>query len=145
MLGAWQDRKSDSELVPEDMEGLVHDALNGNQEAAAKVDNLLDNIDEDQLGPKSVSHPLSPLQAELVGQLQAQMKPMSMEDLNKARDKLGPHKGILGDAMQIMSDPDVTYPRHDGDGPEVITPGVIHNDGVLPGDRVLFPTACRAP
>lgn len=26
---AWQDRKSDSELVPEDMEGLVHDALNG--------------------------------------------------------------------------------------------------------------------
>ncbi|WP_276823028.1 EspA/EspE family type VII secretion system effector [Mycolicibacterium mageritense] len=144
ILGAWQDRKSDSELLPEDMEGLVHDALNGNQEAAAKVDNLLDSIDEDQLGPKSVSHPLSPLQAELVGQMQAQMKPMSMEDIDKTREKLGPHKDILSNAMQVMSDPDVIYPRHDGDGPQVVTPGKIPNDGVLPGDQGALPDGVQA-
>ncbi|OKH68267.1 hypothetical protein EB73_16350 [Mycobacterium sp. SWH-M3] len=144
MLGAWQDRKSDSELLPEDMEGLVHDALNGNQEAAAKVDNLLGGIKEEQLGPNSISHPLSPVQAELVGQMQAQMKPMSMEDLKEARKNLGPHRDILANAMQVMSDPDVKYPRHDGDGPQIVIPGHIPNDGVLPGDTGALPDGVQA-
>jgi hypothetical protein len=106
-LGAWQDR-GNGELKPEDMEGLVRDALNGNQEAASKVDGILNGIDAQKLGPDSKAHPLSPLEAELVGQMQAQMKPMSMDDLKAARERLGPHKNILANAMQIMSDPDVT-------------------------------------
>jgi hypothetical protein len=141
------EKDGDGEPKPEDMEGLVHDALNGDQEAATKVDGILDSINDQQLGPNSKQNPLTPVQAELVGQMQAQMKPMSMDDLNAARDRLGPNKNILGDAMQVMSDPDVTYPRHDGDGMEVVpsTPGgPLPNNGVLPGDRGALPDGVQA-
>lgn len=141
-LSAWQEREG-SELKPEDMQSLVHDALGGDQGAAAHVDKILDSIDEEQLGPNSVAHPLSPLQAELVGQMQAQMKSMSISDLNTARDKLGPHKDILSNAMQVMSDKDVSYPRHDGDGPQIVGPGSLPNDGVLPGDSGALPDAVQ--
>lgn len=141
-LSAWQQRE-DGELKPEDMEALVRDALDGNEGAAAHVDKILDSIDGEQLGSKSVAHPLSPLQAELVGQMQAQMKHMSISDLNAARDKLGSHKDILVNAMQIMSDKDVRYPRHDGDGPQIVTPGRLPNDGVLPGDSGALPDAVQ--
>ena len=139
ILTAWNDRTSDSDLQPEDMEGLVHDALDGNQEAAAKVDKILKSINQDQLGSSSIQHPLSPVQAELIGQMQAQMKKMSLDDLNTARDKLGPHKSILANAMQVMSDPDVRYPRHDKNGPQVVIPGQIPNYGILPGDTGALP------
>ncbi|MGH3643120.1 MAG: EspA/EspE family type VII secretion system effector, partial [Mycobacterium sp.] len=130
------------ELSPEDMEELTRKALAGDQEAAAKVDELLNGINNDQLGPTSKQHPLTPLQAELVGQMQAQMKPMSMDDLNAARDRLGTNKDILSNAMQVMSNPNVTFPRHDGDGSQVVsaTPGgPLPNDGVLPGDTGALP------
>ncbi|MGV0743581.1 TPR repeat region-containing protein [Mycolicibacterium sp. XJ870] len=139
-----ESKAGEGELKPEDMQGLVQDALKGNQEAAAKVDQLLNGIDEEQLGPNSEGHPLDPVQAELIGQLQAQMKPMSLADLNAARERLGPHKNILPNAMHVMSDPDVTYPRHDGDGPQVVTPGKIPNDGVLPGDTGALPDGVQA-
>lgn len=138
VLGA-ETKDGEGELKPADMEGLVHDALSGDQDASAKVDKLLNGINEEQLGRNSADHPLDPVQAELVGQLQAQMKPMSMAELKAARERLGPHKDILINAMHIMSDPDVTYPRHDSDGPQIVTPGLITNDGVLPGDRGALP------
>ena len=125
----------ESDLKPEDMAELVHKAINeGDPEAAAQVNEILNSVDENQLGPHSEKHPLSPVQAELVGQMQAQMKSMSMSDLNAARERIGENKGILANAMQVMSDPDVTYPRHDGDGPQIVRsgPGVPLNNGFLP-------------
>jgi hypothetical protein len=79
--------------------------------------------------------------------MQAQMKPMSMDDLDAARDRLGPNKDILANAMQVMSDPNVTYPRHDGDGPQIVSsePGApLPNDGVLPGDTGALPDGVQA-
>ena len=134
--------EDDGKATPEDMEELTRKALAGDQGAAAKVDEILNGISDEQLGPSGKAHPLDPVQAELVGQMQAQMKPMSMDDLNAARERLGPNKDILANAMQVMSDPDVTYPRHDGDGLQVVpsTPGgPLPNDGVLPGDTGALP------
>ena len=82
------------------------------------------------------------MQAELVGQMQAQMKSMSMDDLNAARDRLGPNKDILSNGMQVMSNPNVTYPRHDGGGCRSVPSapgGPLPNDGVLPGDTGALP------
>ncbi len=130
------------EPAPEDMAELTRKALAGDQEAAAKVDEILDGITGDQLGANSVQHPLTPVQAELVGQMQAQMKPMSMDDLNAARERLGPHEDILSNGMQVMSNPNVTFPRHDGGGMQTVpsAPGSpLPNDGVLPGDTGALP------
>ncbi|OPX05712.1 EspA/EspE family type VII secretion system effector [Mycobacterium sp. AT1] len=138
----------DDKPTPEQMEELVHKAVaEGDPVAAAKVDELLNGIKGEQLGPNSAQHPLDPVQAELIGQMQAQMKPMSMDDLNAARDRLGPNKDILSNAMQVMSDPDVTYPRHDGDGPQIVSSepgGPLPNDGVLPGDTGALPDGVQA-
>ncbi|WP_354523201.1 EspA/EspE family type VII secretion system effector [Mycolicibacterium sp. 624] len=134
--------EDDKDLRPEDMEELARKTLAGDQEAAAKVDEILNGIDNDQLGPNSTAHPLDPVQAELVGQMQAQMSDMSMNDVNAARERLGENKDVLTNAMQVMSNPNVEYPRHDGDGPQVVpsTPGgPLPNDGVLPGDTGALP------
>lgn len=141
--GDLQKIKGDEEdLKPEDMEELARKTLAGDQEAAAKVDEILNGIDNDQLGPNSTARPLDPVQAELVGQMQAQMSDMSMNDVNAARERLGENKDVLTNAMQVMSNPNVEYPRHDGDGPQVVpsTPGgPLPNDGVLPGDTGALP------
>ncbi|MBU8811571.1 hypothetical protein KL953_22055 [Mycolicibacterium goodii] len=145
-LGAKDEH--DEDLKPEDMEDLVRRAVKeGDQDAAATVDELLNGIDETQLGPNSKAHPLTPVQAELVGQLQAQLKPMSLDELNVVRERLGPHKDVVANAMQVMSDPDVSYPRHDGDGPQIVSdyPGApLPNRGVLPGDTGALPDGVQA-
>jgi hypothetical protein len=131
------------DLRPEDMEDLVHKAVvDGDQQSADKVRELLNGITPEQLGPNSNAHPLDPVQAELVGQMQAQMKGMSMEDLNGARDRLGANKDILANGLQVMSNPNVSYPRHDGDGAEVVPANIgypLPNRGVLPGDTGALP------
>ena len=131
---------------PEDMAELVRKAVaDGDPQAAAEVNRLLNGIGNEQLGTDSAAHPLTPVQAELVGQLQAQLKPMSMEDLVAARDRLGPNRGIIANAMQIMSNPNVVYPRHDGDGAQIVSPtGPLPNRGVLPGDRGALPDGVQA-
>lgn len=134
--------EDDKDLQPEDMEELARKTLAGDQEAAAKVDEILNGIGNDQLGPNSTAHPLDPVQAELVGQMQAQMSDMSMNDVNAARERLGENKDVLTNAMQVMSNPNVAYPRHDGDGLQVVpstTGGPLPNDGVLPGDTGALP------
>lgn len=129
-------------LKPEDMEELARKTLEGDQQAAAKVDEILQGIDDQQLGPNAKDHPLDPVQAELVGQMQAQMSDMSMADVNAARDRLGDERSVLTNAMQVMSNPNVEYPRHDKGSTQVVpsTPGgPLPNDGVLPGDTGALP------
>ncbi|MDF3340197.1 EspA/EspE family type VII secretion system effector [Mycolicibacterium septicum] len=110
----------DSELKPENMEDLVRDALGGNKEAAAKVDGLLDKIEPNQLGPYTDpknpnSHlpakELTPLQQELISQMQSQMSDKSLNELIDTKNKLGEHGRIIGESMEIMSDEDVKYPH----------------------------------
>ena len=132
---------------PEDMEVLVRNALEGDRLAAADVNDLLNGISDDQLGSNSAGRPLDPVQAELVGQLQAQMKPMSLNDLNAARERLGDDKSMVSNALQVMSNPNVTYPRHDGEtGVDLIppAPGVpLPNRAVLAGNRGALPDSVQ--
>lgn len=110
----------DSELKPENMEDLVRDALGGNKEAAAKVDGLLDKIEPNQLGPYTdpknpnsqlPAKELTPLQQELISQMQSQMSDKSLNELIDTKNKLGEHGRIIGESMEIMSDEDVKYPH----------------------------------
>ncbi|GLP74169.1 hypothetical protein TUM20983_12790 [Mycobacterium antarcticum] len=132
---------------PEDMQELVRKALDGDQDAAAKVHSIMGTINSDQLeGSSDPAHPgqtippkpLDGLQSELIGQMQNQMKDMSMSDLTGLQVKLGDDKGILGDAMQVMSDPDVKYPHQSGAG--LLVPG---RDGWLPGGGSDLPSGVR--
>jgi hypothetical protein len=145
-LGDMPDDET-GEHRPEDMEVLVRNALEGDRLAAADVNDLLNGISDEQLGSNSATHPLNPVQAELVGQLQAQMKPMSLDDLNAARERLGDDKSMVGNALQVMSNPNVSYPRHDGDrGIDLIPtiPGEPPSNGVvLPGDRGALPDSVQ--
>lgn len=135
----------EKDFKPEDMEDLARKTLAGDEQAAAQVDEILHGIDDQQLGPNSDGHPLDPVQAELVGQMQAQMSGMSMAEVNAARGRLGDKRDVLSNAMQVMSNPNVEYPRHDGDGSQVVpsTPGgalpALPNDGVLAGDTGALP------
>ncbi len=134
--------EDEEHLKPENMEELARKTLAGDEQAAAKVDEILHGINDQQLGPNSEGHPLNPVQAELVGQMQAQMSGMSMAEVNAARDRLGDKRGVLTNALQVMSNPNVQYPRHDGDGSQVVpsTPGdTLPNDGVLAGDTGALP------
>jgi hypothetical protein len=134
------------ERKPEDMEELVRKALAGDQQAAAEVDGLLNNVSDEQLGPNAVAHPLNPLHAELVGQLQAQMKPMSLDDVNAARERLGDNKSVLSNALQVMSNPNITYPRHDGEGLEVVPSNPqagLPSRSVEPGNSGALPDSVQ--
>ncbi|WP_049745428.1 EspA/EspE family type VII secretion system effector [Mycolicibacterium goodii] len=124
-----RDDKDDGDLEPEDMDELVQEALSGNKDAASKVDEILDTIEPSQLegrtdpasGAKIPPEKLNPVQAEVVGRLQQRMEDMSLDDLVRVKQELGDHGDILTNAMNVMSDPDVSYPRH-GDA-EVVSPG----------------------
>jgi hypothetical protein len=134
--------EDEKHLKPEGMEELARKTLAGDEQAAAKVDEILHGIDDQQLGPNSEGHPLNSVQAELVGQMQAQMSAMSMAEVNAARDRLGDKRGVLTNALQVMSNPNVLYPRYDGDGSQVVPSapgGALPNDGVLPGDTGALP------
>jgi hypothetical protein len=53
---------------------------------------------------------------------------------------------VLTNAMQVMSNPNVEYPRHDKGGTQVVpsTPGgPLPNDGVLPGDTGALPAGVQ--
>ncbi|MCV7284852.1 hypothetical protein H7J87_05885 [Mycolicibacterium wolinskyi] len=149
IMSAWQDR-ADGELLPEDVDGLVQDALNGNKDAASKVDEILNTIDPRQLqgrtdpttGSKIPAEKLNPVQAELVGRMQQRMEDMSLNDLSALKEKLGDKNDILTNAMNVMSDPDVNYPRH-GDA-EVVSPnGGIPTSGWDVGGKDDLPSGVR--
>jgi hypothetical protein len=102
-----------------EIEDLVHRALDGDKDAARQVDGILDGIDPNQLQPHTVSNnpgatvppvPLEPDQAEVISQMHAQMSGKSLDDLVKLKNALGEHGDIIGDSMQVMSDPDVEVP-----------------------------------
>lgn len=117
-LGAKDEH--DGDLKPEDMEDLVRNSLSGDKEAAAKVDEILDTIHPDQLGPypdpnnpesRLPAKELSRLQQELIGQMQAQTSDKSLDELVDIKNKLGEHGNIVGESLEIMSDGDVKYPQ----------------------------------
>ena len=120
-LGDDKDKDKDEEPTPEEMKDLVERSLHGDEEAAAKVDTILDTIEPNQLQPQHNDPknpdatvppiPLSPVQAELISQMQTQMQGKSLDELTTLKNDLGEHGDIIGDSMQVMSDPDVKFPK----------------------------------
>ncbi|GAA1674203.1 hypothetical protein MMUR_13860 [Mycolicibacterium murale] len=114
---------TDPELIgdaksPEDAERTVQEALAGNQDSAAVVKRVLDSISPKQL---SGAEPLTPTQASILSQMQAQQHGMSVEALSTAEGRLGDNKGIISDSWQLMSNPDVRFPKTE------LTPGALDN------------------
>ncbi|BBW99461.1 hypothetical protein MMOR_03980 [Mycolicibacterium moriokaense] len=103
----------------EEIEDLVRRSLAGDKDAARQVDDILDGIEPNQLQPHSDPNnpgvtmppvPLTPDQAEVVSQMQSQMSGKSLDELVALKNDLGEHGDIIGDSMQVMSDPDVKFP-----------------------------------
>jgi hypothetical protein len=81
----------------------VQEALAGNQEAAARV--------EDVIGSIKPGQELSAEQGSYLSQMQAQQKGMTVEQLTTAEQRLGEHEDIIGDSWQLMSNDDVYFPK----------------------------------
>ncbi|MCV7160539.1 TPR repeat region-containing protein [Mycolicibacterium brisbanense] len=98
----------------------VHDALAGNKDAAARVENVLKGIHPGQS--------LSEKEGAYLSQMQAQQKGMSVERLKEVREKLGEHGDIIPNSWQLMSNKDVQFPvtkpeREALDDPSNVTSG----------------------
>lgn len=94
--------------TPESAEQDVQDALGGDKGAAARVNGVLNSITPDQLAGKV---PLTPEQASVLSQLQAQEHGMSVQALSTAEQRLGDEKGMIGNSLQLMSNPNLGFPQ----------------------------------
>jgi hypothetical protein len=86
----------------------VGKALTGDDAAATQVNRVLNSITPDQLQPGGT---LNPEQAAVVGEMSAQMKDISLDQLKDLQGKLGMHGDMVGNALAVMSDPDATIQK----------------------------------
>lgn len=96
------DGKPDQDDVHKQAEQDVQDALGGNKDAAARVDDALSGITPGQK--------LTVEQGAYLSQMQAQQHGMSVERLKEVRDQLGEHGDIIPNSWQLMSNKDVEFP-----------------------------------
>jgi hypothetical protein len=94
--------------TPEQAEHDVQDALKGDKGAAARVNGVLNTITPDQVAGRA---PLNAEQASVLSQLQAQEHGMSVDALSTAEQRLGDEKGLIGNSLQLMSNPNLTFPQ----------------------------------
>ena len=99
------DGKKDEEEKRRQAEKDVHDALAGNQDAAKRVESVLNGINPGQA--------LTPEQGSYLSQMQAQQNGMSIDAFKTAEQRLGDQKHIIGDSWQLMSNPNVDFPKTD--------------------------------
>ncbi|MGV7320343.1 TPR repeat region-containing protein, partial [Mycobacterium kansasii] len=71
---------------------------------------VLNSITADQRAGKA---PLTPDQASVLSQLQAQQHGMSIEELSTAEQRLGDQRDMVANSWQLMSNPALTVPRTD--------------------------------
>jgi hypothetical protein len=93
---------------PEDARQTVEKALAGNTDAAAEVKAVLGSINADQ---RAGTQPLTPLQASVLSQMQAQQNGMSVDQLASAEQGMGDSKSTMSDSWQLMSNPNVQFPK----------------------------------
>lgn len=104
-----EDAEGDDDQVQQQAEEDVRRTLNdGDQEAAARVDEVLSSIVPGQ--------ELTPTQKAYLDQMADQQANMSVEDLERAQDRLGDHKNVIGDSWQLMSNDDVRFGEPDENG-----------------------------
>jgi hypothetical protein len=138
--------KRDSEI-----KDLVRRSLEGDKDAAGQIDDILDGIDPNQLQPHTdPNNPgatlppvaLEPDQAEVISQMQTQMSDKSLDELVKLKNDLGEHGDIIGDSMQVMSDPDVKFPLAvDDQFKDQVPPGI--DTEAIPGGKGMLPQSVQ--
>ena len=99
---------TDSITGPDDARRTVQEALAGNQDSAAQVKSVLDSITPEQRAGKEL---LTPQQASVLSQMQAQQNGMSIPELEAAEQGMGASKGAVSDSWQLMSNPNVAFPQ----------------------------------
>lgn len=120
---------------PAQAEADVHDALAGDKDAAARVNNVLDSITAEQ---QAGAVPLTAEQGSVLSQLQAQQNGMSIEALKTAEQRLGDQKDMIGNSWQLMSSGKLQYPKTE------LRPGAKDDPGTLMrGGADQLPTSVR--
>lgn len=134
------DEKTPEEQKAEDEKQLaadrVREALEGDAQAAAQVDSIIDGISDEKLSGKE---PLSIAEQQTLSQIGYQTKNMSLDQLTDVKNKLGDKSGILTNSWQTLSDPDVKVPETSDFSelhPELENPPVSGNLDRLPDSLV---------
>ncbi|BBY63460.1 TPR repeat region-containing protein [Mycolicibacterium helvum] len=104
---------NDPNVSPEVAKETVAKALAGDQGAAAEVKAVLGSINE---GQRAGTEPLTPTQASILSQMQAQQAGMSTDALGAAEQNMGDAKSAMGDSWQLMSNPNIHFPKTDPGG-----------------------------
>lgn len=110
------DKADDDKKAKEQAQKDVEAALSGNRDAADRVRRVLNTIGDDQLAGKK---PLTPEQASYLSQMQAQQKGMSLDAIKRAGDNGA--KDIMANSWQLMSNPNIQFPKTD------LTHGALDN------------------
>ncbi|BDB42277.1 putative alpha/beta hydrolase [Mycobacterium kiyosense] len=121
--------------TPEQAESDVRAALSGDHEAAARVNSVLNSITEDQIAGRV---PLTPEQASVLSQLQAQQHGMTAYQLWGAAARLGDQQGMLANSWQLLCNPAISYPRTD------LRPGAMPADEIVHGGLTQLPADVQA-
>jgi hypothetical protein len=121
LLGS-EGKKEDEEEKRRQAEKDVRDALAGDQQAARRVESVLDKIKPGQQ--------LSPEQGSYLRQMQAQQSGMSVDALKTAEQRLGDQKHIMADSWQLMSNDDVYFPKTDTEIGALDSPDSIAKGGL---------------
>ncbi|WP_431234825.1 hypothetical protein ACQ856_10020 [Mycolicibacterium psychrotolerans] len=114
-----------SNVSPQAAKETVEKALAGDPSSAAEVKAVLNSINANQ---RAGTEPLTPLQASILSQMQSQQAGMSIDDLANAEKNMGDAKSALGDSWQLMSNPNVHFPKTDPGGvanPSNMTSGAM--------------------
>ena len=106
--------KQIAEGSPEQAERDVHDVLAGTatDEEKARVQ-AASILSPEQIADRDAGRPvqLTRSQQQVLGQLQAQMNGMSVEDIHRAEQRLGNNKSIVGNALQMMGSNQYGYAK----------------------------------
>lgn len=124
--GLWSNSPASSRQAERD----VHSALAGDKSAASRVNSVLNSITADQRAGKA---PLTPDQASVLSQLQAQQHGMSIEELSTAEQRLGDQRDMVANSWQLMSNPALTFPRTD------LEPGALQGIYMVNGSEAQLP------
>lgn len=107
-------QKQIAEGTPEQAERDVHDVLAGTatEEQKARVQ-AASILSPEQIADRDAGRPvqLTRSQQQVLGQLQAQMNGMSVEDIHRAEQRLGNNKSIIGNALQMMGSNQYGYAK----------------------------------
>lgn len=123
-------KPTDDEAKRRQAEKDVHGALAGDRDAAKRVEQVLGGIKPGQQ--------LTAEQGSYLSQMQAQQHGMSVEALKTAEQRLGDQKHIIGDSWQLMSNPNVHFPKTE------TSVGALDNPGqMVTGSKTQLPESVQ--